>query len=358
MHLSNETACGNTTPVIVDRINTMKIHRKDVFSSMKSVGFRVVVIWEMAVPDSIARIKSRGVGHKSIKPSDNIGMIVGRTSKELEQLTQEEITEYRIEKVIRITNPEVLTRTQVVKQILDGLAEIYPSLVEISDKQIEKAMARTIEREERLCDENSKPSMAVRRTAGRDTTAKHPPTVSCSSFRVNQGIYQICFDDTTRFTSIYDSLKCNPKLACKNEFHVTLLYMPHKLVRRISGHAKAHSSENSDHEEFSVDEYRDAIRFYESAAEIPIAVRPVYVAQNDRVAVMRVDIIDKSVRYFDVVPHISLAKVPEARFRECNDLVKHVDAMRSKNIVESTISWTDLERDDEIIGSIRYKTHG
>jgi hypothetical protein len=111
-----------------------------------------------------------------------------------------------------------------------------------------------------------------------------------------------------------------------------------------------------------VDEYREAIAAYQAIVDDDIQIRIIYVAKNDRVMAARVEMLNDSVRFFDVVPHISIAKMKDAQFRESNDLVKEVDELRCAGIDRANtakqVSWKDIEHDNVCLGRISFKAHG
>ncbi len=359
----------NNRPIIVDRINTMKIHRRDVFGCMRSIGQRVVVVWNMSVENCVARIRARGAAHKSIKPSDNAAMIVGRTNKDMEPISQEEMEAYRIQKIINISDPTSMTRADVIRTILAGLSEIVPQLVDISETDIDKAVDATLERERLLAEENSKPSR------GRDVVCHRPKKTvprrgrdhirladSDSLSIAEEGRYQVSLDHNGRFKEFFGFWNDTSSFELKSEFHITLLFMKRPLVSFINGDSESFEKARDSSTQYSVDEYREAIAAYQAIVDDDIQIRIIYVAKNDRVMAARVEMLNDSVRFFDVVPHISIAKTKDAQFRESNDLVKEVDELRCAGIDRANtakqVSWKDIEHDNVCLGRISFKAHG
>ena len=156
--LAEESRNSSCPVVIADRINTLKAHREDVFGAMKTVGIRVVILWEMSSKDAITRIRQRKFGHRTIGPDANIGMIVGRTAKEFEPISSDEIDKYCIRKVVVIRDPMSQSREDIVKTVLMELCEI-PELANleidrVTSDDIERAVCQTIKREESISVEN------------------------------------------------------------------------------------------------------------------------------------------------------------------------------------------------------------
>ena len=355
-----ETAPGTSRPVLIDRINTLKTHRRDVFGSIQRIGIRVAIVWEVSVRECIDRIRERNFGHKSIKPGDDVRMIVGRTNRELEPLSDDEIRMYHIQKVIRV-NAQGKSRNEVVKMILNELSAIYPQLSEITDSAIDKAVQRTIQREQKLNEENLRSGRKLIHKPGsnRDQLIS-APKLAMEDSRVKEGRYEIAFANNPIFHDIFESLAGGSSQNCKDEFHITLLFINRSLARYINGEVDA-QPEDPITRDFSREELGDAIRLYESLCDDPIQVRLVYTAKNERVMAIRVEILDKSIRFFDVSPHVSIAKVPEAQFRESDALVKEVDVFRNQGLRNTSpdgkILWRDIEDEVEICGRIVFRRH-
>ena len=358
-------------PIIVDRINTMKMHRKDVFGSMRSIGQRVVVVWDMSVKDCISRVRSRGAAHKSIKPSDNAAMIVGRTNKDMEPISQEEVETYHIRKIIHISDPMSMTRAEVIRTIIAGLIELVPEFATINDLDIDKAVEVTLERERTIAADN------VKSSRGRDMASRQPkksvprrgrdrvdPGKSDSLSIAEEGRYQISLDQNGRFKELFELWNDASGFELKSEFHVTLLFMKRPLVNYINGDSERFEKASGDGSSvvYAVDEYRAAVAAYQSIGDEEIRIRILYVARNDRVMAARVEIENDSVRFFDVIPHVSISKTKDAQFRESNDLIRAVDERRRQGqdpTHEPTrVFWKDVESDNICFGKVEFKLHG
>ena len=122
---------------------------------MKSIGVRVVLLWNSTPSECVKRIQSRGLSHRSIRPSDNIGQIVFGTNQAYEPLGTEEINRYSISKVIEIRDAVCMTRETVIRQILQGLAEFDERLRDVSDETIRAAVEATQAREISLGERSS-----------------------------------------------------------------------------------------------------------------------------------------------------------------------------------------------------------
>jgi hypothetical protein len=331
--------------IIADRINTMKIHRADVFKAMKTVGTRVVIIWELSVKEAVSRIKERSFGHRTITPDLNAHMIVGRTAKDFEPLSQEEIEEYHIQKVITIRDPLSMSRQEVIKTILNKLI-FTPGLIpldlrSITDSDIDKAVKKNIKREEDISAENEK-------------LAKKPTSEQLAK----EGRYEIAFGDNQVIKEYLDLVRPkNAEFQDKTEFHLTLLYMKRKLTDYINGTGKAPEGLEIPPPEV----YRGAIRKYNNLIGKDVLVKLQYAARNDRVAAIRAQIREPALPHFDVIPHISLAKIKNAEFRESNSLIEKCDSLRHYNRSSTEndgIEWIDLDCDIEITGRIKFRRHG
>ncbi len=338
----------------------MKVHRRDVFGSMRTIGIRVVIVWDMTVKDCIARIRTRGLGHRSIKPGDNAAMIVGRTNKELEPISDEEISLYQIHKIIRISDPTSMTKEAVVRQILDGIKEFLATCGEITDEDIAKAVKRTMKREESICSENSQPAQQSRQPASRQAI-KGTPTVRVDRYTgpiIREGRYEISVNEKEVFKRLFTLFQDTKGFELKSEFHVTLLFIKRALARYIEGESKGDGSSLFSH---SPDEYAAAVSRYDANDVHPVPLKILYVARNDRVMAARVEILDTSVPFFDVVPHVSIAKVEDAQFRESNELIASVEQLRGSGISLALdgVEIVEVPPADSVCnGTIVFKTHG
>lgn len=346
-NIASESTPNCNEPIIVDRINTLKVHRKDVFGALNTVGVRMVVVWDMAARDCIGRIKSRSFGHKSIKPTDNIAMIVGRTNNELEPLSSDEIDMYKIRKVIHIEDPMSMSREDVVRFILDNLSELFPALKDVSTEAIRSAVSKTILREEKLSTDNAKTlsgSVMVRQS---------------SQSSVKEGRFELSMCEPSKFTSLFEYFNESPTFKLKNEFHVTLLFIGRALAKVLNTEPKEHASHTNPH---SINEYLSAISQFKELRDSKLPVKLKYIAKNDRVAAVCVEIMDPSVKYFDVIPHVSLAKVPEAEFRESNFMIEAVEKLRAEGKKgrsdDGRFTWIDVDDSDPTFGKIRFARHG
>ena len=352
--LSRESSLPNQRPVIVDRINTMSVHRRDVFGAMQSIGVRVIVEWDMSVRDCITRVKERQFGHRSILPGHNVGMILARTGKDYNPLTEEEISRYQVRKVIRIENARELTREQVVRTILDGLTEFNRGYESISDEQIASVISLSREREAKIARENEKAQ----------ATSLAP--------RVEGGRYEILMKTPRTFIEYVNFFSDGSEFKTKSEFHVTLLFMNRALARFVSevqnkeSHSSGTSTSNSNSDDsgsqtYRLEEYRGALTRFKNLANQDILVKPIYIAKNDRVMALKVDITDTSIPYFNVVPHVSLGKIADAEFRECNHLIEMVENLRSEGYNGSnqdrSITWIDVGEVELLSGKIRFTNH-
>ena len=345
-------------PIIVDRINTTQLHRQDVFGSLKSGGIRIVVTWDMKVPDCLARVKSRQYGHKSIHPEDNVGMILGRTNKELEPLSDEEIVKYGINKVISLDNVAMLSREQVLRTILDGISEFDARYKEIGDDLIALAVQAAAERERVLASENERSAPIVFKPVG-------PP--------VREGRYEVCMEETQRFRQYFQFFNDDVSFIGKSDFHITLLYINRGLAAQISADAEKPTSNRSSPAStpdsvdvrgpmYSPTEYRKAISQYRCLNGKPVSVRLKYIAKNDRVMAIRVEFARDQILHFNVVPHISVGKIPAAEFRESNQLIMEVERLKREGMQgqssDGKVSWIDLHEDILCSGAICFKKHG
>ena len=361
--------------LIIDRINTMKSHRKDIFEAMRTVGIRVGIHWDSTVHESVARVKQRHLGHRSILPGANVGLIVGRTANQFEPLSEEEINSYQIRKIITVD--QLATREEVVRKILLELASMKElagwSLSKISEADVASGLALSAKREKAIFDEN-KESIPVEATPLAPTREKkrwlrvptipHPPSLS-----VQKGRFEIHFTETDRFKRIFDTFgDGSTPLECKADFHVTLLYISASLLEFITyGKEYNRYSNHFSHDYKHGDclEYRNAIEMYLQLRDTPIPVVLQYVAQSSRAMVVKCTFGQGNVhglKFFDVIPHVSLAKIKAAQFRECNTLVADVERLREMGCrgqnIDGTISWVDLDDESPIFGKLRFVHHG
>lgn len=351
--LSDESANPRCPVIIADRINTQRVHRQDVFGAMRTVGIRVVIIWEMSVKDAITRIKQRKFGHRTIGPDSNAGMIVGRTAKEFEPLSAEEEDMYGIRKVVVIRDPMSFTREAIVKMILAELSDVsgleFLEINRITDSDIDKAVTKTVQREETISHENEK-SLSHKRV--KDGKSK--------LHEVREGRYEIRFSNYGDTLTSLSKEFCNTEFVNKTEFHVTLLYINRKLSKILNSIDLIEVGTCPTEDSKIAVELLDVIKSYETLATKEIPVKLVYIARNDRVMAAKVSIEDPTVRFHDVVPHISLARVNGAEFREANKLVENCDRLRSENFPQGTngIRWTDLPNGPVIKGRLKFSRHG
>jgi len=193
-----------------------------------------------------------------------------------------------------------------------------------------------------------KPSRNRRRAA---------PSIAPEDSRVKDGRFEISFGKDRIFRNLFRSFKSDLPFICKDEFHVTLLFITRSLARFINGN----DSQDERNHSLTSEELNDAILLYRSLANDPIAIRLMYVARNERVIAIRIEILDKTIRFVDVVPHISLGKVSDAQFRESNELVKTVDDMRKQGMQsagnDAKIYWKELDEKIQISGRIRFQSH-
>ena len=348
--LAEESRNMDCPVVIADRINTLKSHREDVFAAMKTIGIRVVIMWEMSSADAITRIKQRKFGHRTIGPEANVAMIVGRTAKEFEALSTDEIDKYSIRKVVVIRDPMSQSRADIVKTILMelcDLSELAPlELHRITQDDIDRAVLKTTKREESLYQENE---LAFFKTMKRTNRTD-----------VREGRFELTFPRYGETLANVARDFGSDEMIRKNEFHVTLLYINRKLSKLINTPVDTDHSNPAKYQEFDVSDLKMAIEAYQSMSAVDIDVRLEYVAWNESVMAAKVSIPNPKVRYFDVVPHISLAKTPQAEFREANTLIHRCDEIRSLGMPQGThdISWRDLPADSRIIGRLKFTKHG
>jgi hypothetical protein len=325
------------------------MHREDVFKAMRSIGIRVVIIWEMSVKEAVSRIKERKSGHRTITPDLNANMIVGRTAKDFEPLIQGEIEEYQIQKIISIQNPMSLSRQEVIRMILMELNDIPElaifEIVSITDEDIDKVVAKNFLREDNISKDSLKHTSA---------TSKNKKT---NGPFAREGRYELSITEDNKIRNILNLIRPkNGVFVDKDEFHLTLLYMKRKLTDYVNG-------SDPDTPDTFVDPsetYRKAISAYCNLNDKDIPVKLLYVARNDRVIAIRAQILEPAVKYFDVIPHISLSKVKDAEFRESNELIKICESLRSNSLVQDhkNIEWIDIDTDDVIEGKIRFRKHG
>lgn len=320
--------------VIVDRINTLRVHRQDVFGALRSIGTRVAIVWENELNDCLFRIKSRGFGHRTIGPSDNAKMILNRTLKEYEPLSQEEIQSFGITKVISIKNG--MTREEVLSTILDDLKSLttlaFLHLNEISSDDISRAVRVAAKREEDMMVVNE--SKIIKAT---------PRSL------VREGRYELVVNGNTAYLNkLFASFNTDPKFTIKQHFHVTLLFISSKLAKQLNGTKGS-------------DPYMAAIQEYKQLMRSSFVIKPLYIAKNDRVMAVKVQFLNQhaDLPHFDVVPHISVAKADGVEFREANFLIEECDKLRTGNSNPTgTIQWLDLPENQTLSGSIQFKLHG
>ena len=103
-----------------------------------------------------------------------------------------------------------------------------------------------------------------------------------------------------------------------------------------------------------------AIEFYKSSFSKPIDVKVEYIARNTRVMAAKVSLQDTGIKYFDVIPHITIAKTHTAQSREANDLIGKCDSLRNKRLPQGTegIYWIDVSDDLRVSGHVKFTKHG
>jgi hypothetical protein len=344
--LAEESTNPDCPVLIADRINTLRAHRADVFTSMKTVGIRVVVMWELSVKDAIARIKERKFGHKTIGPDANVGMIVGRTAKEFQPLQADEIGIYNIRKVIVIRDAICLSREQIVKTVLMELSEIPElkplELERITDEDINRALSQTMEREKSISIANKVAS----------TKQNHTSTRASNRAQIREGRYEIGLENSPSFSSIIPDELVDSSFIRKSELHVTLLFINRKLAKMLN--------EANDDENENARIILRAIEFYKSSFSKPIDVKVEYIARNTRVMAAKVSLKDSGIKYFDVIPHITIAKTHSAQSREANDLIGKCDSLRKNQLPQGTegIYWIDVSDDLRVTGHVKFTKHG
>jgi hypothetical protein len=296
--------------LLIDRTNTTARHRYDVFTALGSVGTRVVIEWTTTVQDSIARIESRGAKHRSLGPDQDIHAIVRRTHKERTPLSEKETEDYKIQK--RILIPIKLSKFETIKFLLSELKEFLPSPIP-SDEEIMASTQQADAREASV-------------TPPAPKKGRNPKPVS-------EGIWMIHVQED--LSSLFHQISI-PGMDPKSEFHVTLFFINKTTVDAVAV---------GDRQEQAA-----AVGFYRRARNRRIKLRVKYLAASDRVAAARVEIVGGLVPYFDVIPHISLGKIPGAVFREANGLVERVDQGGTDDI-------RVVASDREVTGVIKFRPH-
>ena len=333
----------------------MRSHRRDVFNSMGTVGIRVMIEWKLPASKCISRIKERKFGHRSIQPNDNAGLIVDRTRKDYEPLSDEEVKDFQIQKLITLEDAENLSREQVIKRIIDELAEFNNKFAYITEAEITAAVLMATRRERNISELNQ----------AKETSANK---ITSYPSRVYEGRYELCIGDHEIFRRLYRSLKLNIPTVCKDEFHVTLLFIKKSLAKIINEASFApqiniepQSSPDSTIESartYSPSDYRRAIELYSTMENQSIKLKMQYIAWNTRVVAVRVDFGDIALPHFDVIPHISVAKIREAEFRESNFLIESVDNIKKTGASEvSNVRWVDLDEESHCSGIISFRPH-
>lgn len=293
--VSNHSDVANCTPaLIVDRINTMNVHRKDVFDSFRSIGIRVVIVWENDLDLSFSRIEGRGKGHRTIGPNDNPMMILRRTIRDYEPISTVEIDSYHITKMILVNSK--MSRRDTLVTILNELVALeclaHMRLGEITTEMIDEAVDLSTKREKQLVLENDSKLSAH----------------ASNTITVREGRYELCIHHGKElFSNLFSSFNTNPHFDIKQHFHVTLLFINRKLATELTSNGLEKSQLGTD----TLSEYVSAIGRYKSLARSNIAIRPVYIAKNDRVMAIKVEFLQpySDLPYFDVVPHVSVAKI-------------------------------------------------
>ena len=330
--------------LIVDRINTTVAHRSDIFGAMLSPGIRVGILWEVPVPECIVRIKQRSFGHKSILPGAPVGTIVGRTAKEYVPISIGEMDAYGVCKLIKISGSP--SREKVVELILrelDTIPELgFLNISSITDQDIRMAIKVSADRESAIAQAMAPAAPLVNLL----------PSIPKRVFPdVIEGRYEIHFTTNPfRFTEIFNFLNnSSDEQKCKSDFHLTLLYINKELARSIN-ESKTGSAE-----------YRRAIAGYKRT-QSPIGVKIEYVAKNEHVTAVKCTIQTSKLKFFNVIPHVSLGKTDSAQFRECNELIEQVEQFRQRdgNIGKrDNTEWIDLTNDETLVhGTLRFARHG
>jgi hypothetical protein len=201
-------------------------------------------------------------------------------------------------------------------------------------------------------------AVGCRSRKSREKSNKPPrlesPSIGTETESIQAGRYEISIADASTLRKCYPLLEFGPDFEMKSEFHVTLLFITRGLSRFLSGGSTHFESP------YSLNDYHTAIDTYKSLIDQPVRIRPVFIAKNDRVSAIRVKILNRRVRYFDVVPHISIGKKQDANFRESNSLVETVDKLKSSNrhVVDQSVKWSKITDSQDIFGMICFKKHG
>ncbi len=313
------------------------------FESFGTIGIRVVIIWENDLDLSHARIKSRGHAHRTIGPNDNALLILRRTIKDYVPLSEEEIISYNVTKVILVDTK--MNRYDVIRTVLNDLQTIdsleYLHLSNILSKDIKTAIRLSSKREVQIIQENKSKLVEV-----------------SPQMAVQEGRYELLVHHNRELLlETFSAFNTNSHFVVKQHFHVTLLFINRKLASELNGAPNTAGS--------GIDplmSYHTAIDMYKHLTRQNVVVRPIYVAKNERVMAVKVEFSHhhSDIKYFDVVPHISIAKLPAAEFREANYLIEACDELRSRNCTDPTgmLQWEDFHVRETLTGSIHFKMHG
>lgn len=249
-------AADKSVPVLlVDKINTMKQHRREILEAMESGVVGDTILIQMRHPEDsperfdkaiklcLSRIQGRGEGHRTLKPSDpklDIGKILRQTVSGVEPMDADELARFSAYYTADMT----LSPPDMVQRILSDLNEAdflwsFPVEELLSQQRLEQAFQISTDAEAKMAG-GSKPKAApanpkggARRGNGSSTSPdsrspdgkgrgksnKPPPLwiwvleldpASCEALR---NLSQRCHNDW------------GPKMAPVEEYHITLLYV-------------------------------------------------------------------------------------------------------------------------------------
>lgn len=229
-------ACDERIPaLLVDKINTMEQHRREILEAMEGGTPGCVVLlqmrhpadepghWKNAIQLCLSRIHSRGEGHRTLK-GDNpeLQKILYRTANDVQPLTENEKRSFRACVSLDMT----LSPVDLIKAALESLAGV--GLLEgldlkdlTSDERISEAMMASKAVELNLA--GAKEATDKKLQSSKPKSKSEPPTKSSSVW-----LYELKLDDAS--VKLIDEfwsprLAAAPHLKPVPDYHVTLLYL-------------------------------------------------------------------------------------------------------------------------------------
>eukprot|EP00811_Abedinium_folium_P003175 NODE_1291_length_2533_cov_5.803408.p1 GENE.NODE_1291_length_2533_cov_5.803408~~NODE_1291_length_2533_cov_5.803408.p1 ORF type:complete len:653 (+),score=227.38 NODE_1291_length_2533_cov_5.803408:369-2327(+) len=223
-------ASDDRVPVLlVDKINTMRQHRREILDAMQRGVAGDVVFVQMHHPDDppnrldnmlklcVQRIHGRGEGHRTLMGSDpKLQNILRMTAGGVEPMDQDELSRYAGSLSVDVTLPPAQSVMQVLTDLdANGLLGRFHLHELVTQDRVEEAIQMA-----RAAEEELKKTSAPAPAAGKKKAAKPPP--------LWYWVLDFNEDETNRIRAFWESHSTNlggDVLGPPKDYHITLLYL-------------------------------------------------------------------------------------------------------------------------------------